>query len=396
MPSSESSRLKLRISPAAEKHVRAGHPWVYDQSIREQNRPGQTGEIAAVYDRQDRLLALGLFDAQSPIRLRVLQTGRPAPIDQTWWHQRFDDAIQRRAGLFDDQTNGYRLIHGESDGWPGLVLDRYADTGVIKIYSAVWFARLPELLPLFLPHFQRLIVRLSRGLQATETPWRDGDPIKGSLEPAVVKFLESGLCFEADVRHGQKTGFFLDQRENRRMVQELASGRRTLNTFSYSGAFSIYAARGGAPSVTDLDINTHALQAAERHFALNREAVGSCSHASIQADAFRWLEEQTSARFDLVILDPPSLAKRQSERPAALRAYHHLAKCGLRSLRPNGILLAASCSAHVTAEEFVEVVRNVLRHARRPNHELRITGHPADHPAAFAEAQYLKCIAVRC
>jgi 23S rRNA (cytosine1962-C5)-methyltransferase len=166
-----------------------------------------------------------------------------------------------------------------------------------------------------------------------------------------------------------------------------------LNTFSFSGGFSLYAARGGATSVTDVDISAHALKSARANFERNAHLpkVAGCRHESIQADAFKWLNED-SRKFDLVVLDPPSLAKRQSERPQALRAYEKLLAAGIGRVASRGILVAASCSAHVTEQEFFERARTAARSARRACEELFTTGHPLDHPASFGEAKYLKCI----
>jgi 23S rRNA (cytosine1962-C5)-methyltransferase len=209
-----------------------------------------------------------------------------------------------------------------------------------------------------------------------------------------VTFLETGLRFEADVVKGQKTGFFLDQRENRRRVEALAAGRDALNAFSFSGGFSLYAARGGARSVTDLDISAHALESARRNFALNQDsaAVAHCRHELIQADAFEWLERNTARQFDLIVLDPPSLARRETDRAGAIQAYARLAANGIRALQPAGILVAASCSAHVSSAEFFGTVRDAARKSGRKLVEIETTGHPPDHPATFKEAEYLKCI----
>jgi len=205
------------------------------------------------------------------------------------------------------------------------------------------------------------------------------------------------LRFAADVLHGQKTGFFLDQRENRRLVGSLARGRDVLNAFSFSGAFSLYAAMGGARSVTDLDISAHALNSAKHNFALNEKhpTAARCRHEVLQADAFAWLEGKPARQFDLVVLDPPSLAKKEIERAGAMRAYGRLTRHGIERLRKGGILAASSCSAHVSDEEFFAVVRSAARELKRKFEELRTTGHPADHPATFAEAHYLKSIFLR-
>jgi len=392
-------RLRLRVTAAAEKILRSGHPWLFAQSVREQNRDGRLGELAVIYDRKDRFLAAGLFDPQSPIRVRLLHIGKPQRMDRKWWSDRLIRALERRQGLFDDQTTGYRWINGESDGWPGIVLDRYDTSLVLKLYSGAWLPWLEEIAGMIKEqlHPERIVLRLSRNVQEMakgKFGRTDGELLSGPLLDRPVIFLETGLRFEADVLRGQKTGFFLDQRENRRLVESLASGREVLNAFSFSGGFSLYAARGGARSVTDLDLSAHALASAQRNFALNlsNAAVASCRHELIQAEAFEWLAENAIRKFDLVVLDPPSLAKRESERPGAIRAYGKLVALGIGHLSSRGILVACSCSAHVSAEEFFEVVRKAAAESCRNFEELQTTYYPPDHPATFEEAHYLKAI----
>jgi 23S rRNA (cytosine1962-C5)-methyltransferase len=402
---------------------------VYADSVREQNRAGVAGELAVIYDRNDTFLAVGLFDPDSPIRVRVLHAGKPQTIDAAWWTARLDAAVRKRDGWFDERTNGFRLINGESDGWPGLVLDRYDTTLVLKVYTAAWLPRLEEIVALIRERLkpERIVLRRSRNLQATvgreetsphpgplpfrrgegESPsaggrsWRDGESVfqqrAGSEAGTPVVFLESGLCFEADVVRGQKTGFFLDQRENRRLVESLARGRAVLNAFSFSGGFSLYAARGRAKSATDLDISRHALESAQRNFVLNQtvEAVAQCRHETVQTDAFAWLAGNPERKFELIVLDPPSLAKREAERTGAIRAYGKLAEDGIKHLAQGGILVACSCSAHVSAEEFFGAVRLAAGNSGRKFAELKTTRHAPDHHATFAEAQYLKGIYLR-
>ncbi len=395
-------RLRLRVTATAETILRSGHPWLYGDSIREANRAGRLGELAVIFDRNDKFLGIGLFDPESPIRVRVLHTGKPATIDATWWQGRLQQALARRQGLFDAQTNGGRCINGESDGWPGLVLDRYDRTLVLKLYTAAWLPRLDEVADWIRAalHPQRLVLRLSRNIQslAKEQGQReDGQLLLGETPDGPVTFLESGLRFEADVLQGQKTGFFLDQRENRRRVESLARNRRVLNAFSFSGGFSLYAARGGAQSVTDLDLSEHALAGARRNFALNQAASGvaACRHDCVRANALEWLAAKPVRQFDLIVLDPPSLARREAERARALGAYQRLNSDALRWLAPGGVLVAASCSAHVSSEEFFGAVRQAARETARPFTEWQTTGHPPDHPATFPEAQYLKAIYLR-
>jgi 23S rRNA (cytosine1962-C5)-methyltransferase len=400
---------------------------LFADSVREQNRAGLPGEIAVVYDRNDKFLAVGLYEPNSPLRLRVLHAGKPVTIDESWWRENLTKAIRRREGLFNEQTNGFRWINGESDGWPGLVLDRYADVLVLKIYTAAWLPRLTEIRALICDVLKPklLVLRLSRNIQEIarlEFQLEDGLEITTNLvgddvrrltstqkgqrlltssptgcELSPVIFLETGLRFEADVHRGQKTGFFLDQRENRRRVETLARDCHVLNAFSFSGGFSLYAARGGAKSVTDLDLSAHALESANRNFALNHgdTNVAACRHQTIQADAFAWLAQNDGHKFDLIILDPPSLAKREAECAGAIQAYEKLAANGLRALRRDGVLMAASCSAHVSAEEFFAAIRRAAQKSSRRFIEMETTAHPPDHPATFPEARYLKCIYLR-
>ena len=238
--------LRLRVTATAETILRGGHPWLFADSIREQNRAGQPGELAVIYDRKDKFLAVGLFDPDSPLCVRVLHTGKPVTIDAAWWRENLYSSLHRREGLFDARTNGCRCINGESDGWPGLVLDRYAKTLVLKIYTTAWLPRFAEITALIRDALQPagLILRLSRNIQeparkhfqledGSDFSREDGEvgqiqipsqPSRPSRDAVPVVFLETGIRFEADVVRGQKTGFFLDQRENRRRVETIARG----------------------------------------------------------------------------------------------------------------------------------------------------------------------------
>ncbi|WP_424952132.1 23S rRNA (cytosine(2499)-C(5))-methyltransferase [Deinococcus sp.] len=390
-------RLRLKVTPAAQTQLRAGHPWLYESSVKSQNRPGAAGELAVVLDRQERFLALGLYDPGSPLRLRTLHVGAPVTVDRAWWAQHLDSALALREGLFDHATDGYRLLNGESDGWPGLVLDRYASTLVLKLYTAAWFPHLSMVLELLSERFPgfAVVLRLSRNIQEAAKTFdlHDGQAVQGDLDGETVIFSESGLRFEADVVKGQKTGFFLDQRENRRRVEALSQGRRVLNAFSFTGGFSLYAARGGASSVVSLDLSQHALAGAKHNFALNPALVG-VGHQTVQADVFEWLRED-QGHFGLIVLDPPSLARRESERAAAIAAYGTLAEDALKLLGRGGILMSASCSAHVSEREFFAAVRGAVKRSGRGSVELETTAHAPDHHASFAEAEYLKAIFIQ-
>jgi 23S rRNA (cytosine1962-C5)-methyltransferase len=211
-----------------------------------------------------------------------------------------------------------------------------------------------------------------------------------------VTFHENRFIFEADPVQGQKTGFFLDQRENRERVEKLAASKSVLNVFAYTGGFSLYAARGGANEIVSLDLSRPALAAAERHFELNRAfpALAAAQHETLQGDAFDLLQRlaRRGRRYDMVILDPPAFARRKDETARALAAYDRLARLGLGVLNHGGTLVAASCSSQVTAADFYNVIHRAAANAGRSLQEIERTGHALDHPIAFKEGAYLKCL----
>lgn len=401
IPPPASKRLALRVTSMAQHALRAGHPWVFDRSIVSAAAGGSTGDLAVIFDDHRRFMAIGLYDAASPLRVRVLQHGEPATIDGAWFAARLAAASRIRRSLPSQGTTGYRVVHGENDGLPGLVLDRYDRTLVLKLYTLAWLPWLPQLVPAIQSTLNpaRLILRLSRELLARPDALNglgDGAALIGDQPQEPIRFKENGLTFVADVILGQKTGFFLDQRDNRARVETLARDRKTLNVFAYSGGFSLYAARGGAPSVLSVDASAPALAAAEHNFALNLHLppVAACRHSILAADAFEALAEfrRSGQRFDLVIVDPPAFAKREAEVDAARRAYARLTRLALDITSEGGILVMASCSSRVTADQFFATVTRAAAACGRPLRETGRTGHALDHPVGFPEGAYLKCL----
>lgn len=405
LPRPSPQRIALRVTPAAERSLKQGHPWIFDQAIIEQSRPGAAGDLAVLFDKNRKFLAIGLFDPESPLRVRILQSGVPAPIDQDWFVERLSQSFQARLGLMDlpepVRTTGYRLVHGENDSFPGLVVDRYAGTLVLKLYTLAWIPHLREFLPALaqVSQAENLILRLSRSISGPAISTyglSDGMALAGSLPDSPLLFMENGLVFESDPIHGQKTGFFLDQRDNRARVERLAAGKSVLNLFSYTGGFSVYAARGGARQVVSVDISAPAVQACIRNMAYNRANpnVAAVQHETICQDVFEFLAGPGHPKklFDLVVIDPPMFAQNQGQIPAALSAYRRLTKLGLGVLRPGGTLVQASCSSRVSAPTFFETVNRAARDAGRPLRELERTAHALDHPIRFKEGAYLKCL----
>ena len=391
--------IAMQISPAAERKLRHGHPWLFDQAIRKQSHAGQAGDLAIIFDQKRQFIAAGLYDPYSPIRVRVLQHRHPATINTEWFQKKIQAAFELRTDL-PANTNGYRLIHGENDGFPGLVLDQYDKTWVLKIYSASWIPHLVDLLPLWLDFApQRILLRLSREVTALPealSTLKDGDSLHGPPLDEVITFLENGITLEADPIHGHKTGFYLDQRENRARVEALSGGADVLNIFAYTGGFSLYAARGGAKTITSVDISQPALDAAARNFTYNQSHphIRAAQHIPLCGDAFEILSQQVFAKkkYDLVIIDPPSFAKSRAEIQTALRSYQRLTHLGLQVLKPGGVLVQASCSSRIAAEPFFRNLYEAAWQMGVKLREIERTGHPSDHPVGFDEGEYLKCL----
>lgn len=404
-PPPSAKRVAVRVTPAAERSLKPGHPWLFDQAITnpEALADSSAGDVAVVFDRKRRFLAIGLVDPHSSIRVRLLHHGPPTTIDETWFRERVQAAVERRAALPATDTTGYRLIFGEGDHFSGLIVDRYSQTLVVKLYSAVWFPYLHiiinELIALI--DAERVVLRLSRTLQSDAERswgWVDGQILWGDPPPGPIVFRENGLFFAADVIRGHKTGTFFDHRDNRQWVRKVAQGRSTLDVYAYTGGFSVYAAAGGASDITAIDISRPALELAAENIARNvAEGVADAvPFTPLIGDAFKLLGELAAAgrRFDLVIADPPTFAKRRDEVDGALAAYRRLTALLLDVASPGGILVVASCSSRVPAELFFETVLRAAEQVERPLWIHRKSGHALDHPVldSFPEGEYLNCL----
>lgn len=394
-------RISFQLAPSAEREVKKGHPWVFDKGIIKQNKDGQAGAFAVIYDKNRGFVGLGLYDPDSPIRIRMLHRGKPVTIDENWLKDKISASISARRKIFaDENTTGFRLVNGENDGLPGIIADYYEKTLVIKFDSGIWIPYLELLTSIFdeLLRPECIILRLSRSIDTKKLPEkvRDGAVLKGAAPKGAVIFRENGILFEAEPIHGQKTGFFLDQRDNRSKVERYAKNRDVLNVFSYTGGFSLYAARGGASSVISLDVSEPALKAAVRNFELNRDdiLISECRHSTICMDAFEALTElaRQKKRFGMVIVDPPSFARKQSDVESAVSAYQKLTRLALGVLESGGILVSASCSARVPSDMFFDAVTRAAAKTGRPLQIMQKTGHAADHPVGFPEGEYLKCL----
>lgn len=402
-PEPSPRRLAVRVTDDALRWIRAGHPWLFADSITSVSNGGQPGDLAVVFDRKRRFRAIGLYDPASPIRVKLLHHGAPTTIDAAWFDHRITEALSRRRALLDAaDTTGVRCLNGENDGLPSLVVDRYAHVAVVKLYSAAWFAHLSTVVPIVVSALgvDTVVLRLARNV-VPQAPAgvADGMALVGAVPTAPVEFAENGLVVEADVVAGNKTGYFLDQRDNRRLVGEQAAGARVLDVFSSSGGFSLAAAAGGAQSVLSVDVSAPALEAARRNFAHNRDrhAVRHCRHETRRGDAFAVMADlaDREMRFDIVVVDPPSFAHTAAGVSDALRSYANLTRLACALVVDGGLLVQASCTARVTSDDFFATVTTAAHRAGVELSDVRRTGHPVDHPIGFDRGEYLKALFAR-
>jgi 23S rRNA (cytosine1962-C5)-methyltransferase len=367
----------------AERWVR-GHPWIYRSDVLDQ--PPQPG-LVRVQDPRGKFIGQALYAPTSEIRLRLLErTDRP--VDQGWWCEQLGAAIHRRAGL---DANAFRLVHGEGDGLPSLIVDRYDRWLVIQVLSG-GLETMRDMIVAALERVSRpegILVRNDAPVRKREGLRLDSEIATGTV-PELIEVQEGGVRYIADPWKGQKTGAFLDQRENRLLAGQLApSGGRALDCFTYHGSFAIHLARLSA-SVLALDSSREALERGATNAALNHLA-------NIQwreADAFEALRAfaRDRERFDMVVLDPPAFAKSRSALTAALRGYHEINLRAMRCLSPGGLLITASCSFHVDLSAFLGMLEAAAVDSGRRILLRRVLGQAADHPEILTipETGYLK------
>ena len=382
----------VRLRKPLERSLRSGHPWLFRDALEAFEVPA--GTPVRVTDRNGRFLAVGLAEA-GPIGVRVFSL-RDEPVDAALFRARLARAFALRARCIPEHTDAYRLLHGEGDALPGFVCDRYGSAAVLKLDGeaapAVSQTFLSALTPLLEQHgVSSLILRTSRKqADACEVVW-------GPAPPRELLVSEHGMRLWTNLYEGQKTGLFLDHRETRYRVRQLARGLTVLNLYGYTGGFSIAAGLGGAEHVTTVDQAKPALALAERSYRDN--GLSEASHTCQAADALKFLETaaKSGKRYQLVIADPPNFAPRKSAVENAQKAYEALHAAALGVLEPDGLYLAASCSSHIGRAAFEESVRRGAAHAKRVVQVLEQSGAPADHPRllAFPEGDYLKVLLAR-
>ena len=379
---------ELVLKKNKEFSLMRGHPWVYRDALKGTIPDYSAGTEVKVLSHKGLLLGIGFIDPESPILVRMV-AGFASQSLQERVASQLCRAIKLRLDYFHDGvTTAYRLCNGEGDGIPGLVIDRYADAVCVQLYTT----GLERYLSLIVSIVREKIPKIRWILQQDRIRRTKAQVVGllfGSKLPEHIQFLENGMTFRTDIVHGQKTGFFLDQRDNRQLIRNIAKGCSVANVCGYTGAFSVAAAAGGATSSVTIDIAAPALRDAQENLKLNGYSLEK--HTVQTMDMYEFLQGSGQA-FDLMIVDPPSMAKSRKEVRNALRAYYRLNKAAISRVRNGGVLFTASCSSQVSRDDFLDTIREAIWKSGKTGHILHESAHALDHPiaAAHIEGRYLK------
>lgn len=383
---------KIYLKPKKEESLLRFHPWVFSGAIQGMERKPEEGDLVEVYSSDNRFLAIGHYQIGS-IAVRVLSFEK-RPIDHQFWVDRIRSAYQLRCilGLANTPNNNtFRLIHGEGDALPGLVIDMYANTAVMQAHSVGMHRCRMEIAAALKEVVGDALQNIYYKSETTLPYKADLNSENGYLLGQDVDdiALENGLKFYVDWQKGQKTGFFVDQRENRKLLEHYAKDRSVLNMFCYTGGFSFYAMRGGAKLVHSVDSSAKAISLTNRNVELNFP--GDLRHEAYAEDAFKYLERMGS-NYDLIILDPPAFAKHKDVLRNALQGYRKLNAIAFEKIKPGGILFTFSCSQVVSKENFRLAVFSAAAQSKRNVRILHQLTQPADHPVNIyhPEGEYLK------
>ncbi len=383
---------RVVLKPGREAPVRGGHPWIFSGAIGSGLEGAAPGDPVRVMAANGRFVAAGYVNPRTTIAVRVL-TLDDEGVDARLVGRRLDEALALRRAALPAGLDAYRIVNGEGDRLPGVIVDRYGDflvcqfltAGAAQLAPAVVGGLVERLAP------RGVFERSEGGVRSEEGLAGARGVLAGEEPPALFEIVEDGARFLVDLAHGQKTGFFLDQRESRRRVRVLAAGKRVLNAFAYTGALAVAAGLGGATEVISVDTSRPALAIAEQAWLLN--GLAPASGTFVVGDVFDFLRS-APPNLDLIVLDPPPFVRRRRDLDSGLRGYKDVNLQAMRRLAPGGWLLTASCSQHLPRPAFHEVVRAAAADAGRALTLVAEWGHPPDHPIALAhpEGEYLKVL----
>ncbi len=385
---------KIFLHPKKEESILRFHPWIFSGAISHADGNIEEGDLVEVYSSQKQFLAIGHCQVGS-IAVRIL-TFKQEPIDQSFFRNRFETAflLRKQIGLFNPPFNDtYRLIHGEGDGMPGLIVDIYEDTAVMQAHSPGMHLIRTTLAEALKEALDKNISNVYYKSEST-LPYKaelgaENDYLIGKNQTSHNIATEQGLKFHIDWIKGQKTGFFIDQRDNRSLLEKYASGRKVLNMFCYTGGFSCYAMRGNAKLVHSVDSSSKAIMLTNENIALNFP--GDLRHKAFTEDAFKYMNQATE-EYDLIILDPPAFAKHRNVLKNALQGYRKLNAVAFEKIKTGGIIFTFSCSQVVSKDDFRRTVFSAAAQSKRKVKILHQLTQPADHPIDIyhPEGEYIK------
>lgn len=384
---------KITLRPKKDESLRRFHPWVFSGAIQHKDDNLAEGEVVAVYTNDDQFIATGHYQVGS-IMVRVLSFEKEE-VNQSFWEKRLKTAldIRKSIGLISPDNNSFRLVHGEGDFLPGLIIDIYGETAVIQSHSAGMHLSRKEI-------SEALKTVMGDGLKniyyksESTLPYKadlgaENDYLHGGKDVNNTA-IENGLKFHPDWVKGQKTGFFVDQRDNRSLLEKYSKDRSVLNMFCYTGGFSFYALRGGAKTVHSVDSSAKAIMLTKQNVELNFPA--ETRHEAFAEDAFKYLRDMEKSKYDLIVLDPPAFAKHRDAIKNALQGYKRLNAIAFEKIAPNGIIFTFSCSQAITKDAFRLAVFSAAAISGRKVRILHQLTQPADHPVSIyhPEGEYLK------
>jgi 23S rRNA (cytosine1962-C5)-methyltransferase len=377
------------LKSGRERSLVNRHPWVFSGAVKTMPK-AQNGDIVKVITNHNELLGYGFFSQQSQITCRVFEfTGEEITIDAAFWIHKIEKAYVLRKEMIDvTHTNIYRLVHAEGDFFPGVIVDVYASVAVVQILTRGTEQIKEHIFEgLRKVGIQYIYVKTKSSTQRLEEVTSPAEWV-GESYPMPVKAMENGIIFLVDVEKGQKTGFFIDQRENRNILGEYSKGKKVLNTFSYSGGFSLYALKAGADLVHSVDSSKDAIEMCDKNVDAN---FTSANHVSFVEDVFDHLQK-TEVDYDIMVLDPPAFAKNARAVPNAARGYKNLNLIAFKKIKPGGLIFTFSCSQHIDRDLFRKIVFGAAADAKRNVRILRQLTQPEDHPINIfhPEGEYLK------
>lgn len=392
--------ITVKLKKNRQKSLERKHPWVFSGAIDHVKENPKNGETVKVISADGKFLSWAAFSIKSQISLRVWSFNENEIIDSKFFKEKILQAIEYREQFVDSSnTNAYRLINAESDGLPGLIVDKYNDFIVCQFLSSgaeFWkqeiVAQLSALLnPTGIFERSDVEVREKEGLEPIS------GVLFGKIPSDLIEIVENGIKFLVDIKNGHKTGFYLDQRENRKLVESLTNQKEVLNCFSYSGGFSAYAIKGGAIKVTNIDSSAEALSLAEKNLSLNQ--IDSSKYENVADDVFKYLRKLRDAnkQFDIIILDPPKFADSASQVEKAGRGYKDINLLAIKLLKKNGLLFTFSCSGHITTDLFNKIISDAALDSGKTVHIIKHLTQSMDHTIStnFPEGLYLKGLLCR-